>query len=482
MRRALLAAIVVVIAGCGDDRPTPEKFRVSPGDVEAKWLGRVGTGPGQTAVACARGAADPVARALCRSPAPAIGGLGDLYATLGLTVPDGRVAAVATQSLGLSARTVSALNPRTIVLPYYSPLDENAIVAVAFSRGEPFVEMVGYDPAANDFNFYLLAFASRDLLSERMEAGWSGWTLYTDHDLEDTPLDCTSCHRPEGPGAHRRLLMRQFEYPWLQWGDFRGLPPPVTCTDATGAPTLVDVGIEADGADLLRAIDGELGTHGGVPVTELLVATSGYHLSSFVSHASQIARGTDDPCKPPDCAFSELHPFPTHEVLCDQLQYGRADEPGGAWTRYREHASARGIPVPFYRHDLLEAGVRATTAADFDAFLAAGSSSDAFTLLSGLVGESAARAIGFLPDESDSAPALLAKMCGRCHDASTDQRLARARFDATALDRLDAATAANIVDRMSLPRTSPDRMPPLRSGELPDWAIARITDYLGSRF
>jgi len=480
VRRRLLAMTLVVIAGCGDDRPTVETFSASPGDVEAKWLARVGTGPRQTAAACARGAADPVARALCRSPAPVIGGLDDLYNTLGLTVADGRVAAVATQSLGLSARTVSALNPRTIVLPRYSPLDENGILAAAFSRGERFVELVGYDPAANDFNFYLLAFESSDLLSERMETGWVGWTLYTDHDLEDTPLDCTSCHRPEGPGAHRRLLMRQFEYPWLQWGDFRGLPPPVVCTDETGASTLVDAGIQADGADLLRAIDGELGRHGGIPVTELLIATSGYHLSSFINYASRIAQGIDDvTCSAPDCPFSEPHPFPTHDVLCDQLQHGRADEPGGAWARYREQVSARGIPVPFFTHDLLDAAVRATIAADFDAFIAAtGPGGDAFTLLSGLIGENAARAIGFLPDENDAAPALLAKMCGRCHGASTDQSLARARFDATALERLDAATAANVVDRLSLPRTSPDRMPPLRSGELPDWAIARITEYL----
>jgi len=480
MWRGLLAVIPAMIAGCGDDRPTDVTFGVSPGDVEAKWLARVGTGPRQTAAACARGAADPVARALCQSPPPAIGGLDDLYATLRLTAADGRVAAVAVQSLGLAARTVSALNPRTIVLPPYWSIDDNGIVAVAFSRGEPFLEMVGYDPAANDFNFYLLAFESQDLVSERMETGWAGWTLYADHDLEDTPLDCTSCHRPEGPGARRRLLMRQFDYPWLQWGDFRGLPPPVACTDAAGASTLVDVGIEADGADLLRAIDGELGTHGGIPVAELVIATSGFNLSSFISHASGIAQRSDDVgCVPPDCPFSEPHPFPTHEVLCDQLQHGRADDAGGAWATYRGRVSARGIPVPFFTHDLLDAGGRATAAADFDTFIASTQAGgDAFTLLSGLVGDNAARAIGFLPDENDSAPTLLAKMCGRCHGASTDQRLARARFDATALDRVDAATAAHVIDRISLPRTSPDRMPPLRSGELPDWAVARVSDLM----
>jgi MYXO-CTERM domain-containing protein len=479
-RRGLLAMILVVIAGCGDDRPTVARFGVSPGDVELKWLARVGTGPAQTAAACARGAADPVARALCRSPAPAITGLDDLYQALDLTVANGRMAAVATQSLGLSARTVSALNPRTIVFPAYSPLQENGIVAAAFSRGEPFVEMVGYDPNTNDFNFYLLAFEWRDLLSEELESGWGGWTLYTDHDLEDTPLDCTSCHRPDGPGARRRLLMRQFDYPWLQWGDFRGLPPPVFCTDDSGATTLVDVGIEADGAELLRAIDGELGRHGGIPVANLLIAHSGYDLSSFVFYSAGIVDGPGDvPCSPPDCPFAEPYPFPSQDVLCDQLRHGRADVAGGAWARYREQVSARGIPVPFFAHDLLDAGVRATIAADFDGFIATSAArGDAFTLLSGLVGENAARAIGFLPDEDDAAPALLAKMCGRCHGPSADPHLARARFDAFALDHLDAATARHVLERIALPRTSPDRMPPLRSGELPDWAVVRIQDFL----
>jgi hypothetical protein len=474
---------LVVAAGCGGGRPMESTSVVSPGDVEAKWLARVGIGPTQTAAACARGAADPVARALCRSPAPAIGGLDDLYQALKLTVADGRLAAVATQSLGLSARTVSALNPRTIVFPRTSPLDENGTLAVAFSRGEPFVEMVGYDLATNDFNFYLLAFEARGLLSENIETGWAGWTLYTDHDLQDTPLDCTSCHRPEGPGARRRLLMRQFAYPWLHWGDFRGLSPPVTCTDDTGASTLVDMGIEGDGADLLRAIDGELGRHGGIPVADLLIARSGYDLSSFLLNASATADGIDDaPCSPPDCRFSEPHPFPSQDVLCDQLRHGRADGPGGPWARYRERASARGIPVPFFAHDLLDPGVRATTAADFDAFIArAAAGGDAFTHLSSLVGDDVARAIGFLPEETDAVPALLATMCSRCHGPGTDPSLARARFDAIALDRLDAATARRALERIALPRTSPDRMPPLRSGELPDWAVARLTEFLTAR-
>ncbi|HWJ54775.1 MAG TPA: MYXO-CTERM sorting domain-containing protein, partial [Vicinamibacterales bacterium] len=498
-RRALLAVPLILSpvlgalgGGCGGDRAAAGGFAVSPGDVEHAWLERVGSGPAQTAVACARGGGDPVAGALCATPAPALAGLADLYRALGVGPDSGGLAAVATHSLGLSARTVSALNPRVVAFPRYSPLYTDRIAAAAFSRGEPFVEMVGYDAAANDFNFYLLAFqpacgadcAPADLLTDRLESGWTGWTLYADRDLEDTPLDCSSCHHPDGArgAAPRRLLMRQIDGPWMHWGDFRGVTAPTACTDASGATTIVDGAIAGDGADLLRQIDGPAGWHGGVAVADLVAAPSGYDLSSFIYYAAGQADGPGDvPCLAPDCAFSEPDPFPSEQILCDRLLTGRADGAGGAWNRHRAGVRARGLPAPYFDPDVLDATARATVAADFAGFVASAAGGDAFTRLSGLIAPGAARAIGFVPDDDAAADVLLRTMCARCHDGRAAAGLARSRFDATALDRLDAAGAAEVVRRILLPRTSPDRMPPLRSGELPGSAVARLSDFLSTR-
>jgi hypothetical protein len=76
-RRAPLVAALLAgaaSAGCGDDRPASVAFTPSPGDVEHVWLDRIGTGAAQTAAACGRGAADPVARAHCGAPAPTLRG------------------------------------------------------------------------------------------------------------------------------------------------------------------------------------------------------------------------------------------------------------------------------------------------------------------------------------------------------------------------------------------------------------------------
>jgi hypothetical protein len=148
---------------------------------------------------------------------------------------------------------------------------------------------------------------------------------------------------------------------------------------------------------------------------------------------------------------------------------------------------AKGFPVPYFEPDLLEESVRSTVAADFAGFLtsapAGPGAGDAFSKLSSLVSDEVASAIGFLPDPSDSAADILTKMCVRCHSDEVDVALAprRSKFNALALDRLNAAEARKIIERIRLPRSSPELMPPLLAGELPDWARDRVEELLRER-
>lgn len=170
---------------------------------------------GTTSSACTHEAADPIARALCATPAPALHGLVDLYRALDLETPlSQRLTSATTHSLGLSGRITSAINPRVFVFSSYvatpDGLTRSRIAVTAFNRGEQMVELVGFDPVARDFNFYLLRFEQAcnqfgctpaDLLTEKIEMNWTRWTLQADRDLEDTPSTVSPV---TGPTAARR--------------------------------------------------------------------------------------------------------------------------------------------------------------------------------------------------------------------------------------------------------------------------------------
>jgi len=139
---------------------------------------------------------------------------------------------------------VSAANPRVLTFidsVKATPISLDQIAVVAFSRGEQAVELVGFDPRSLDYNYYLLTFRQccnltrctpEDLLTERVEKDWADWTLYVDGDLEDTPLNCRSCHQPYGGDSRKMLLMRQVLDPWMHWSDFRGGTERSICSEA----------------------------------------------------------------------------------------------------------------------------------------------------------------------------------------------------------------------------------------------------------
>jgi len=166
--------------------------------------------------------------------------------------------------------------------------------------------------------------------------------------------------------------------------------------------------------------------------------------------------------------------FQTREVLCEKFHTGTSP----TWDRHRHESRERGLPVPYYAPDVTDRIGHADFIADRADFLRRHSGSDAFEIAASLLAADVPPAVGFLPQLQDSAPEILHAMCVRCHANNTDSRLRRARFNAEAIEKIDPVTATAIRRRLSLPRTSPEVMPPARVGELPDWAIARIDRYL----
>ena len=147
----------------------------------------------------------------------------------------------------------------------------------------------------------------------------------------------------------------------------------------------------------------------------------------------------------------------------------------------REQGLAQGLPVPFYGPDVVDTQRRVEVAADRTAFLRGRAADSAFAVAASFIAADVAGAVGFVPRPDDTALEILRAMCVRCHAAAAAPHLRRARFNAEAIDHIDPVTANAVRRRLSLPRSSPELMPPLRVGELPPWAIARIDRYLRDR-
>jgi hypothetical protein len=476
--RSIWSGLALSALACGGNTARSPALEQSP---EEAWLAEIGTGAAQNQQVCATGARDRVALALC-APEVAISSLDELYRALRLGPSDPRRVAATAHSLSLSGRSVSAANPRAIVFTDTTvPGDAlyEDIVATAFARGQQLVELVGLDPTTYEYNFYLLSFnqacnASRctpdDLLGPRIESNWVDWTLYSDSDLEDTALNCLTCHRPFGAGTHKQLLMRQVTDPWMHWGDFRGGDESM-CPKKPPAGAPVQVVASADGLDLLRTLEGENGTYAGLPVSELHAAKSGDFMSAFLVEAELLITSSPLPPHP----YGQLG-LETRETLCERFYTGESP----SWERDRRTAQAGGFPFPYYAPDVLDAERRAQLVAGREAFWQRERERDAFDVAASLLAADVPTAVGFLPREADETADILRGMCVRCHAASTDTSLARARFNAEA-EAIDPATFREVATRLALPPKSPKVMPPRPAGELPAWARERLLSYLAER-
>lgn len=504
--QAMPAAVPAPSTAFGAPSPdaTPE-YHASP---ESIWLEAIGKGPEQTARVCARGGQDPIALALCAQTTPTIESLMDLHKVLG--IPESpvqeqnngrlpqqgavRLIGMTANSASLVSRSVSALNPRVVVgvVPDRSEQGSARQFAVGFVRGEPFAELAGYDDVLERINFYLLVFeptcldvrcTPKELLTQSIEHGWRGWTLYQAEDLTNTPLDCLSCHQPDGADAPRRFLMRQLNNPWMHWMPQE--PRNVNC----GNRNQRNDGDDEDAAQASyvtprlfdtfnRARVGEA-RYAGIELGTLGQVRAGRQLESFIQAFESAMGGGRGRLTAGGNAASvgESNVFPSRTVLSDSL----CNNSQQAWTGYRDAVRGGGRPVPFYMPDVLDPARRDEAASDYGGFLERNAEADEFHLLRDMMSETASEAIGYRPAAGASLEATLSQMCVRCHNDNTDPSLSRARFNAQSLDRLTPEEAAEVVERISLPPDSPLLMPPRRFGDLPPPLLQLLRAYFEGR-
>src|SRR5262249_18380879 len=164
MRTCLPFASAVLLAACGgvsggppaggDDVPD-----AAMSSVDSDPFSGLPTGVAQWTVVCARKYGDMISAKFCAGTAPpSLTSLAELEALLGLTVrpnPNNDPTINANvrvtlngESTGLGLRSVSPITPRAFLMTP-SPSGANASYQVlAFSRGEPLVELVANDPGA----------------------------------------------------------------------------------------------------------------------------------------------------------------------------------------------------------------------------------------------------------------------------------------------------------------------------------------------
>jgi hypothetical protein len=398
------------------------------------------------------------------------------------------------------------VNPAVILLSLesYTSGDDAGLpqsatdLAIAFTRGDQMVEMLGVDVPNQRLNFYLLAYGhacraagdctASDVLGPRIERDWTSWTLYQAEDIDDTPLSCLSCHQSDGPGTPRRFLMRQSILPWIHWGESSEAITISRCADGTRlalsyVPTSGATVIPNLGGAFAQAHAGET-LFGGEPIESLIQRRSGAVISDAAKQVrAAILRRDGNPSLDDNVEerFPLQEPFPLDS---DQVLQGDYCPDGNkdVWSGYRQSVLLReGLPIPYYGYDILESKEGASARADYGAFLRANPSSDAFDILSPLVSDEIGTAVGFLPDAEGDAPAILRQMCGRCHTGQEDPSMRRARFDARHPERLTRASMSEAMRRIQLAERDPEVMPPRRAGRLPAWAVERVGAYFEGR-
>jgi hypothetical protein len=420
-------------------------------------------GEEQRARLCARALDDAIADLICAADAARFGSLAQLLGALAFDparMPGTRGFAIAGHSTALSKRSVSAINPRVIFVQL--ELTEQPLLALAFTRGETFVELVARSRSSKELEFYALAFeldcarapagcAPGDLLTAAVERDWRNVRTYHEEDLANTALDCRACHQPDGPGTRKLLRMHEIAVPWTHW-----------LHDQTrGGRALLEDYFAAHGDEVFAGIPGPAMSWAHPGLLSAFVRTSGFEMQPNEFPGSPVETEVE-------------HSAPGQPA--DNRTAGQSE----TWQAvYRAALRGEAIPVPYHDVKITAPEKLARMSRAYADYLAGELPQAALPDIRDVLPDDATllAEMGVLVDERLDDRALLTAACGLCHNQRLDQRLSRARFH-TDLDRLSREAREAAVRRLDLPPEDLAAMPPRRVFALSDAARMRLITLL----
>jgi hypothetical protein len=462
--------------GCASDTQSPPPSaaptaRVSP-ENRLAWpnpLHDATHGEEQRGAVCARGGDDQVRDVFCTDPAPTFSSLVELQSALLIDsdhIGSFTGLAMSAHSTALAKRSVSAINPRLIALRLEqaaSDLQSSELLALAFARGEQNLELVVRDRRDAELRFYLVTYRQAcndaadgckpgDLLTPSTESDWSDVSLYDETDLQNTVLDCHTCHQPDGPNTPKLLRMQEFTSPWTHW---------LFKSSRGGRALLADYG--AAHADEV---------YGGMPQALLERCHPG--------NAAMMVTLSNPLIEQPNTFVSEAI---EDEVMKSAALLGGSQPednsvPGDSPTWRRLYDSAeRGeaIPPPYFDVKVTDPAKLSAMTEAYQAYQHGDLDQAALPDIRDVFPDDPATQadLGFSTRPGLPAQRVLTQACAQCHNDRLDQSLSRARFNVD-LSQLSRAEKDAAIARLQLPGSDVHAMPPRRLRTLSAQAIAGL--------
>jgi hypothetical protein len=443
----------------GDDDNTPD---AAPGSYSTDPLEGLPSGVDQWNALCAKGYADTITEAFCAGGAPpALTSLADLRVLLGLELVPGQTLsaangnpafAVASHSTAIGMRHVNELNPRVVIftpprgtqLNPATKLPNATYNFLAFSRGEPFVELAAKDRVTGEPRFFLIRFThpcedqaggctNHDKFTSTIENNWSGYTIYDDAAIANTTLDCLQCHQPGGPTSRKLLRMQEFTIYWNHW--------------------FFNESSEQDKvrADFGAAHAGE-SHYGGLPYasfTGIRQATPA-HLQAFLQHNS-----------------FDQQPNQFDSIMIDQQMASNGSSP--IWNSlYAKAVTGDEIPTPHWSVTPSSQPLLTQMINAYQGVINGSLAPDTLPDITQTIPESEWPDMSIRPKAGLDGRGIITHICKHCHNNRLDQSITRAGFNVDTFDTLPRAIKDKAIDRLLRPADDRRKMPPARFHDLTD--------------